>query len=261
MQLSELFQQLSEGELSQLHMGGRDEVGIRACDYDKIIPHINLGLTELYKRFNLKTSEVVVQQYDHIQLYQLSTKFAQTNKPADHYDGEHEPDKGKDVLNPLVVDEYYIMDSIYQPFTGNVLRIEKVHNELGEELYMNQDRAYFYGSDKYWAINTPSFDTIQVPYPEKENQMIITYRADHDPIVITETSNLNDIYVPISPSYLEPLLLYIAARVYTNMTTNEGNEGNNYTAKFEASIKQIEQLNLKTNVDTQNIKLDENGWV
>ena len=250
MKLSELFHQLSEGELSQLHMGNRDEIGIRACDYNKILPHINLGLTELYKRFNLKNSEVVIQQYDHIQTYYLDSRHAQSNKPEVTI-----PE------NPTNESLFYIMDSIYQPFTDNVLRIEAVHNELGEELYLNQDRAYFSGSDKYWAVSTPSYNSIQVPYPENQNQMIVTYRADHDMIVMDEDSNLNNIYVPISPSYLEPLLLYIAARVYTNLGSNEGNEGNNYTAKFEASIKKIEDLNLINKDDTNNVKPEENGWV
>jgi len=242
MKLSDLFDQLSQGELSQLKMGSRDEIGIRLCDYNKIIPHINLGLTELYKRLNLKTSEVVIQQFDHIQTYYLDSRYAQTNVDS------QEPTK-------------YIMDSEYQPFTNNVLRIEKVHNELGEELYLNQDRSYFSGSNMYWAVNIPSYNSIQVPYPEKENQMIVTYRADHDPIIFTEEMNLQDIHVPISPSYLEPLLLYIAARVYTNLSSNEGNEGTNYTAKFEASMQQIEKLNLINKDDTYNIKLEENGWV
>jgi len=252
MKLSDLFQQLSQGELSQLKMGNRDEVGIRACDYNKIIPHINLGLTELYKRFNLKMSEVVVQQQDQINIYYLDSQYAQTNRPDD-WDDSNE--------NVTKTDPYYIIDSPYQPFTNNVLRIEAVHNEIGEELYLNQDRQYWKDSDKYWAVSTPSYNSIQVPYPEKENQMIVTYRADHDPIVMAETSNLSKIYVPISPSYLEPLLMYIAARVYTNLGSNEGNEGNNYTAKFEASIKQIEQLNLTNSIDTQNTKLEYNGWV
>jgi len=254
MKLVDLLHQLSQGELSQLKMGNRDDLGIRACDYPKIIPHINLGLTELYKRLNLKNSEVVIQQYDGIQTYYLDSKFAQTKVPN--------PPLPNDNPNNISTEhKYYIMDSVYQPFTDNVLKIEAVHNELGEELYLSQDRSYFSGSDKYWAVNVVGYNAIQVPYPEKENQMIVTYRADHDPIVLNENSNVNDIDVPISPSYLEPLLLYIAARVYTNLSSNEGNEGNNYTQKFEASMAQIERLNLMNKDNTQNSKLDENGWV
>lgn len=242
MQLSDLFEQLIQGELSQLQLSGRDSVGILQSDYVKVIPHINLALTELYKRFNLRTAEVVIQQYDHIQTYYLDKLYAQTNVDSD------KPTK-------------YIMDSPYQPFTDNVLIIDKIYNELGEELYKNQDRSFFPGSDKYWSVNTPSYNSIQVPYPDNENQMIVTYRADHDPIIITEDTQLKDVHIPISPSYLEPLLLYIAARVYTNLSSNEGNEGNIYTQKFEASVKKIEELNLNVTEDTHNTRLDENGWI
>lgn len=242
MQLSDVFEQLSQGELSQLKMGSNDEIGIRPCDYGKIIPHINLGLTEIYKRFNLKNSEVVVQQYDQISTYFLDKRYAVTNESSDM---------------PIK----YIIDSVYQPFTDNVLRIEAIHNEIGEVLYSNQDEQYFKNSDKYWGITTPSYNSIQVPYPEKENQMIVTYRADHDPIVFDSSMQLEDIQVPISSAYLEALLMYVAGRVYTNMGTNEGNEGNNYTAKFEASINKIVQYNLMNTNDTLNTKLDKNGWV
>jgi len=242
MLLSDLFDQLTYGELSQLNMGGVDgEIGIEPCDYPRVLPHINLGLTELYKRFPLKVNEVVIQQYDHINQYFLNSKFAQTNTESEA------PYK-------------YIMDSEYQPFQDDVLRIEKVFNEQGEELYLNQEDGYYAASDKYWSVFTPTFDSVQIPYPDSANQFIVTYRAGHPKI------NINDIdlvstEVHISAAYLEPLLNFIAARVYTNLTSLEGNEGQIYMQRFEMNCKKLEELNLFNKTETENSRLDNNGWV
>lgn len=243
MKLSEILDQLTQGELSQLSLGGVDANGFKECDYKKIIPHLNLALTELYKRFPLKMAEVVIQQYAHIQLYHLNSLYAQTNTSS---------------LEPYK----YIMDSEYQPFTDNVIRIEKIHNEMGEELYVNEDEAYFFtGNDKYWSVHLPTFDTIQIPYPENENQFIVTYRADHDPIIFDGMMDADSVQIPISASYLEPILLYIASRMYSNLGSMEGNEGNNYMAKYEASIKRLENLNLFNKIESTNSRLDDSGWV
>ena len=43
MLLSEILEQLTIGEISQLSMGGPNTNGIQPQDYPKVIPHINLG--------------------------------------------------------------------------------------------------------------------------------------------------------------------------------------------------------------------------
>ena len=55
--LSEIFNQLTHGELSQLDLGGAEFGIIQPDNYDKIVPHVNMGLTALYKRFNLKVGK------------------------------------------------------------------------------------------------------------------------------------------------------------------------------------------------------------
>lgn len=234
MLLSDVFDQLTFGELSQLNMGGVDNIGIQPCDYPKVVPHINLALSVLFARFSLRREEVVVQQYDEIQNYILDSRYSQTKNDPDIY-------------------KKYIMDSVYQPFRDNVLKIEKVINENGEELYKND-------TGEYWSITTPAYNVVQVPYPEKENQMIVTYRASHDPIILTDLNPMK-VDVSVSPAMLEPLLLYVAARVYANLTTEGGNEGKEYMNKFEISCRKIEELGLPQKDETKNDRLDTSGWV
>lgn len=232
--LSEIFEQLTQGELQQLAMSGVDNIGIQTCDYPKILPHINLGLIELYKRFPLKKSEVVLQQYDHIQLYELNSRFAETNTES--------------------TETYkYIKDSVYYPFKDDVLRIEKVFNEDGQELFLND-------YTQHWSMFTPSYNVLQVPWPEKENSVIVHYRASHAKIEL-DGLNPETTEVHIPPGFLEPLLLYVGGRAFSSLNSDQDAEGNNYLAKFEASCKKIEDLNLMNTNDSANLKLEHAGWV
>ena len=272
MLLQDIFDQLTYGEMSQLSMAGPNTHGIQVQDYPKIIPHINLALTELHKRFNLKESEVVIQQFDEIQTYTLELKYAQTSIPDVVLPGYVSP-----------VPRHYLMDSVYQPFQNDVLRINAVFNELGEELFVNQEDAYTVasgrephineglhnrrnpgggaaGSNKYWSVHTPTYNTIQVPYPDSSNQMIVTYRAAHPTIPVMDLDPTTyEVNLPIT--LLESLLLYIGSRVNVNRGTELSlAEGQLFMAKFEASVVKVTELGLMTTNDTQNIKLEMNGW-
>ena len=54
MLLKDIFEQLAQGELRHLAIGGVDSGGILQQDFNRVIPHINLGVTELCKRFPIQ---------------------------------------------------------------------------------------------------------------------------------------------------------------------------------------------------------------
>ena len=237
MRLIDLFDQLTYGELSQLSMGGVDELGIQIEHYPKIITHINLALTEVYKRFPLNSGEVEVQMVDGIQTYILSSDYAVTNTAST------KPNK-------------YIVDTEIEPFEDDVLRVEKVIDEEGKVLYLND-------TQEAWSVFTPAYNKIQVPYSDSANTVFVTYRADHKKIpkdLTEEDIAAYEVDVPLS--HLEPVLLYVAGRIHTAMSTVEGvNEGSVYMARFEASCNKITDLNLFNNDNTTNTKLITRGFV
>lgn len=53
MLLSDIFQQLTHGELSQVSLGARGH-GIPVDKYPAVVAHVNLGLLALHTRFNLR---------------------------------------------------------------------------------------------------------------------------------------------------------------------------------------------------------------
>jgi hypothetical protein len=71
MTLQEIFDLLTFGELAQLSIGGGEAGVIDDKNMAKILPHINLGLTAIYKRFNLKNSSLMLPLSEGQQIYSL----------------------------------------------------------------------------------------------------------------------------------------------------------------------------------------------
>jgi len=253
MLLDDVFSQLTFGELSQLYVSGRDEIGIQPCDYEKIIPHINMGLTELHKRFDIKKNTVIVDQSFGLEKYPLHSKFAVSNVSSP------EPNK-------------YILDTAGLPFQDDILHIERIKDSFGNDLTINNPNNfidvspngqfdYSFESDQNnipypRTVYLPSYLTIQSTY---SNQDILTvgYRANH-PKIATVGLDLSTQEVDLPYGLYEPLLNYIAARVYTSMSEQDGGQ---YMQKFEMGCKKIEELGLENIVRPSNIKLDERGFV
>lgn len=237
MKLSEVFNYLESGELGNIALGVPDVdsvIGeIRPEHWPKLIAHTNLALTALYTRFWLSSKEEIIQLFPHIQQYWLDRKYAQTN-----------------TLSP---ESYrYIMDSVFMPFQDDVLKIEEIHNEGGEIVYLND-------LTQPWSVFTPTYNSIQIPYPMWCNSLVIHYRANH-PQIPLDTDKPNQVELQIPHGFLEPLLFYIAHRVFASMNVDNDGESNNYLQKYENSCKQLESKGLHITPNYSNLRLDQNGW-
>ena len=233
--LEDFFNQLAHGEFISIDLGSEGCKGISVDDYPMIAVQINLGLTELYKRFNLKMGKVAIQLYDEITDYKIHSMYAQSNT-----DSTESPK--------------WIADLGANPYTDDLLKIERVYNEIGCELSLNDP------SDCK-TINTPEYDVIQCSYPYDENTLLVRYRAAPMPIP-TKGLNPENVYVPIPPSLTEALLWYVAGRVMTNLNlAGDIGEGNNYTMKFEQSVQRVQQLGLINTDKATNLKPELRSWV
>jgi len=244
MLLQEIFDQLTVGELSQLHIGGIDSVGIRECDYAKVVPNVNLGLLELYKRFDLKRDELTIQQYDGINDYVLTPKFAESNV---------------DSVEPIK----YIKD-LNKPFMDNILIIESILGSDGKEIALNdttQDKEEYDEIKTSISYYTPVFNTLRIPNPVNDVITLVRYRARPDTISTIGLKPM-DYEVELSYTLLEPLLYFIASRMLTSLNA-EGSlaTGTNYMQKYELACKRIEQFNLVNVSNTSNDKLEFRGFV
>lgn len=71
MELQNIFDQLTYGELANLSIGGADSGGISEANTPKVISHINLALSALYTKFVLSEKELVITIEDGVTEYAL----------------------------------------------------------------------------------------------------------------------------------------------------------------------------------------------
>jgi len=246
MTLQEVFDQLTYGELSQLNIGGAGAGIINRTNYVRVLSHVSLGLTSIYKRFALKEGRVTLQLTPTISTYSLNSKFAVSNRLS------REPIK-------------YLLDSAMLPFQDDVLKVEQVLTDLGLELSLNDK------SDPH-SVMTPAATTLRVPFsvvlramdlPEqlKTGTLEVVYRANHfkiDP----DDFEPDVLQLELPDAYQEALLYFVASRVNNPIgLTNEFNAANNYAAKYEQACQQLELQNLQVDQGSEGSKLYDRGWV
>lgn len=239
MKLSEIFNQLAYGELSQTGLLDQTTGLIAATKYGQLVSHVNLGMTALYKRFPLKEGRVTFGLQQGRLTYPLSTNE----------------------------DINIIEDGEYEEFNDDILKIERVLVSSGIELALNDEaNSLSCFTPKATVLRVPALIVAKSPDLPSDlltDTLTVVYRANHVSTVMTTTLNPAYVEVDIPSSHLEPLLLFIASRVMTPMGAGqfEGQGGNNYYAKYEAACQAIELTNLKVDQGSQSTRLRNNGWV
>ena len=233
--LAEVFEQLTFGELAQTSMGGLEGQAVRPEDWRRLVAHVNLGLTELHKRFFLRTGEVLIQIFDHISFYHLHPRYAISNNNSTEL-------------------YRYILDSAYAPFQDDVLKIEEIYNVRGEKVCLNDLNAPC-------SLFTPNYNTIQVPLPYAEDVMGVQYRANHPKIQWSCDFDPKKIEVVLADGLLEALLLFVGSRVLKSMGGEAMAEGITMMEAFEKSCAQAAEMGLEITPHYSNLKLDYRGWV
>lgn len=248
MKLSYIFELLSQGELSQVAIGGNDSChGIQEKNYRTMGNNVFLALTALYKRFNLKFGTVTVQLQEGMYTYPLLQKYAVNDKTS------KEPVR-------------FILDSPEDKFKGDILKVWGVQTAHGNGLVMND---YMNGL----AIETPSLNVIRVPMtivdglhdlPDyyKTDRLRITYVANHAQFVPKEgyfDPLMTEIELP--DSHLQALLYYIASRVSNPIGMGaEFNAGNNWAARYEAECQMLEARGNMVDRSGQIDVIRRGGW-
>lgn len=250
MTLQDIYDQLSYGELSNLFAAANgidDTTGLMpSSSYPKILPSIQLGLTELHKRFFLREGQFYVELQPFTRAYLFSDKYAVSNSRS-------------------TADPKYILDTD-EPFSNNLFKIERLLGTYREEVYeiaMNER-----GDPS--SIMTPRYDRIIVPtdpelapWLKETTQIDVRYRADH-PEINTALANAapSTVQIELPPTHLEALLFYIASRLHNpiGMTPETVHEGNNYFQRFLASCEELKMQNYEIDDADENTKLWERGF-
>lgn len=238
--LHKILTDLTYGEFAQLKLGNflptehESEPDPRA--YAQLSSHINLALSAIYTRFPLAVDEVYVQLHEAIALYKLTYQYAESNTAST------EPVK-------------YIMDTPENPFPDNILHIEEVYNEVGDQLTLNDPEDEL-------SVFTPKYNTVQVPWPNDFNTIAVQYRAAHPEIIYAPGMDPKEIEVEIPEALHEALLFYVASRVLVGVTNNDGgNAGNSYYQKYMNRINFVNDMGMYIQTEQTNQKFERRGFV
>ena len=241
MNLLELLQDLTYGELSSLKIGqfipGEPESQPDPTGYAQLSSWINLGLKEIYKRFFLASREIYILLNSETSTYMLHSKYSQTNT---------------DSLIPI--EDRYIMDTADAPFENDCLKIEEVYDEGGTKLPLNDVTQDI-------SVYTPTYRTIQVPYPNDDITYAVQYRATHAPIVYTAAMDPALVDLALPNSLHEAMLYYVASRAFRAMGGESTVTGHEYFQLFEASCEKVNELGLEVQAEPGDWRFDQHGWV
>jgi len=238
MKLSEVFNQLAHGELTQLALVDDTTGTIKTSKYPVIVSNVNLAMAALHKRFNMKEGRLSFYLETGRLTYPLSTA-----EDVNFFEGNGD-----------------------EEFTDNILKIERVYTDTGYELGLNDE------SDSY-SCSTPTATTLRLspllaaqstdlPSQLLTKSLTVVYRANPTPIKYTDSFNPARVDIELPYSHLEPLLFFVASRIHNPIgMTNEFHAGNNYAAKYEKACLQLEESNIQTDQGSQSTKLIRNGWV
>jgi hypothetical protein len=233
MNISELFVDLSYGELSTLSLAGEGNGTITDAGKERVIRFANDGLLKLYTRFVLKQNDVLIELVDWITNYHLSKKFAESQQ-------------GISTQTDL-----YIKDLWREPFAEDVIRILEVFNSYGILLPLNDE-------DNAESLFTPQGNVLQVPNPVGGVALSITYQAKHPLLALTDLTQEIEL-----PDVLMPALKqWIAHRAFGQLQTQEAQGmSQGALATFESICNEVVGNDLvSTSLSSSSNRFQKNGW-
>lgn len=266
MLLREIFDALTYGELSQLNIGGAQNGFIDDANYDKMLAHVNLGLTALHRRFNLKRNEIELVFMPGATRYHLHSdhRYSDEEVAVDDF----RIDVGNTTLLVDVqpsADAEYIRDFPYARFQDDLLKVERVMTPDRCELPVNQP-------GNCWSVMTPSETVIQVPLaivdqihvPDwlKIDRLLIDYRQNHRKLRVGEGEyDANRVEINLPDAYLPALLYYVASRVHAPIGAGtQFNPGTEWYAKYEAECQRLTLENLAIDQEAGYDRIRRQGW-
>jgi len=238
MKLIDILKDLTYGELSGLSIGnlipGEAENEPDPHEYEQIVSYINLGLTEIYKRFFLRSKEIYIDLQEQLSTYKLHSNYAQQN-----------------LTSPIPLIDRYIADTALDPFVDDILKVEEVYDEEGTKLSLNDV------TDEYSAF-TPAYNMVQIPYPADGLTYAVQYRANHPRIVATLATDAALVEVEIPNSLYAALLQYVGYRA--NLRTNPDKSAD-FWQQFKRTCDEVDQYGLEVQGEPGDWRFDDHGWV
>lgn len=149
--VQELFQKLSYGELSNLHMGAEGTGTIDESKIPSVILYANEALLKLHSRFILIEKDLNLELFSHITNYHFLNRYTESRR--EQYNTRYP----------------YIKDLINERFDEDLIRVLTVTDKYGKTLPLND-------SANPLSVFTPQPRTLQVPRPVTGMSLAVQYQ-------------------------------------------------------------------------------------
>ena len=194
-----------------------------AKDTAAVLGYLNLGITELYKRFPLRVDEAIVTLKDNKTEYKVDGTDADVSMPADS--------------------QFMWLVSAYQEVEDTeTTEFDTVLMPVNEE-------------DNPLSLQTVAWNTVQIPLSITGAYVSLIYVAA--PIYYT-MGDLTE-QLPLPPQMIEPLLEYIAYQAKSSIGTIQDTAL--AYQEFEASCSRVEMRGMITSDDLEMLGRDLKGFV
>jgi hypothetical protein len=237
--LREIFTDLSYGELQGIAIGNLiasdNESEPDPKNYAQLISHINAGMRKLHSRFFCRALEIYIEQNEAVETYYLKNEYAQSN-----------------TASAIPIENRYIADPTTNFDETSLLKIEQVFDEEGCLLKLNDF------SDPL-SIFSPTYNAIQIPWPNEFNTVAVQYRATHDKILYSVDMDIDTTDVPVPMALYNALLLYVAFRAMPRL--DGGAEKGQMFQMYDDECKRVEQEGLHPQAEPGDWRFDAKGWV
>lgn len=230
--LQELMDDLAMGELSNLAMALSGSISEQS--HGKVILAINAALVDIYTRVNLLEREVLIESIDWKDTYYIRKEHARMDDTPGFLK--------------------YILDTPEDIFTGDLVKVVGVCNEVGQQLPVNDPHA--------WAsIFLKSFDTIQLNHPGEQQVFGVQYQALHPKLVTAGDGYLSQ-KILINPALHSVLRTKVASLILAPMGGQDHTVKAQFLdASYEASLTGLVNTgDVGDNTVTTNFKLEMKGF-
>lgn len=227
MNLQEVLDQLEIGEISALSVGGAESGGISRDQYKKVIPHINLGLIDLFKRFNLG------QRIETFAPSTLANRLFAVNGDRAHY-----------------------------LFDGKLISVDAVYDHYGRPLPINRPECH---NTVYTDGPTVTVPEAAVPGGD-DKRVTVHYRVAH-PIIPWEQigdhgNETWDIEVWLPIQCLEALILFVGSRMFSHVSGDQQSDTSaTLYGRYLAACKALGTQGTLTEYAHELTQFERGGWI
>lgn len=220
-------------ELSNLAMSGDGSGEIRTADQPRLIHCVNDALKDMYSRMLLSERVLLLQSFDWKSNYHLRKEHAMMDPSSELK---------------------YIIDTPHNVFTGDLVKVLEICNEVGSPLPLND-------SEQWASVFLPHFDVVQLTHPGYGQVFSVSYQALH-PLIVTDGEDVLEQEIRI-PILLEDILrVRVAFGIFSAMSGQEfSTKAQQLESTYETKLSWIEQNNLIGDAGLNtNVKLRRRGF-